>query len=259
MQKGNQWTAAVLAIGSVLLLSACGGSSDTVTHEPATLEQIEGTAVTRITLTPKAAERVGIETIRIRDEVVYRKRIVGGEVVAAPEATATAVGPKSAPSGPRSVWVRVAINPSDLSKIDRRIPVRIFLPRAGEGSVGFTARAVSLPANGRQTNPPDARYFRPDAAGHGLVQGQRVRVELSLTGSGTRRKVVPYSAVFYGVNGETWAYTSPKHLVFVRRPIKVDYVDGDLAILSDGPTLGTRIVTVGVAELFGTEYGIGGH
>lgn len=256
MQNGNRWTAALLAIGSVLLLSACGDSSDAGTHEPATLEQIEGSDVTRIILTPKAAERVGIETVAIRDEVVYRKRVVGGAVVAALEATATAVAQKSATSGPQSVWVQVALNQSDLSKVDRRIPVRIFLPRAGEGSAGFTARLVSMPA---QTNPPSALYFMPDAAGHGLVQGMRVRVELSLMGSGTRRKVVPYSAVLYGLNGETWAYTSPKPLVFVRRPIKVDYVDGDLAILSDGPTSGTRIVTVGVAELFGTEYGVGGH
>jgi hypothetical protein len=30
-----------------------------------------------------------------------------------------------------------------------------------------------------------------------------------------------------------------------------------VAVLSSGPPVGTRIVTVGVAELFGTEFGVG--
>ena len=34
-------------------------------------------------------------------------------------------------------------------------------------------------------------------------------------------------------------------------------IDGDVAVLSSGPPVGTRIVTVGVAELFGTEFGVG--
>ena len=70
--------------------------------------------------------------------------------------------------------------------------------------------------------------------------------------------VVPYSAVFYGPDGETWAYVSPQPLTFVREPIEVaDVVDGAEAILSDGPAPGTEVVTVGVAELYGTEFEVG--
>src|SRR5687768_7258024 len=32
--------------------------------------------------------------------------------------------------------------------------------------------------------------------------------------NGTQRKVIPYAAVVYGLNGETWAYISPGPLVF---------------------------------------------
>lgn len=75
---------------------------------------------------------------------------------------------------------------------------------------------------------------------------------------GKQRKVIPYAAVIYDPQGETWTYTSPEPLVFVRHAISIDQIQGDQAILSDGPPSGTAVVTVGVAELFGTEVGIGG-
>ena len=45
--------------------------------------------------------------------------------------------------------------------------------------------------------------------------------------------------------------------MFIREPVTVDDVEADVAILSSGPEIGTPVVTVGVAELFGTENGIG--
>jgi hypothetical protein len=74
---------------------------------------------------------------------------------------------------------------------------------------------------------------------------------------GKLRKVVPYAAVFYDLNGKTWVYTNPQPLTFVRASISVDSIDGDLAALSDGPPSGTEVVTVGSPELYGTEFGVG--
>ncbi len=74
---------------------------------------------------------------------------------------------------------------------------------------------------------------------------------------GTAREVVPYAAVFYDLNGNTWVYTNPEPLTFVRAHITVDQIDGDLAVLSDGPPSGTVVVTVGASELYGTEFGVG--
>lgn len=86
------------------------------------------------------------------------------------------------------------------------------------------------------------------------VQTTAVRVE----GEGARqRTVIPYSAVLYEPDGKTWTYTSPESLTFVRAPITVETIDGDRAVLSEGPPRGTMVVTVGVAELFGAENGIG--
>lgn len=68
---------------------------------------------------------------------------------------------------------------------------------------------------------------------------------------------IPYAAVLYDPAGKTWAFTSPESLVFVRAPIDVDRIAGDRAYLSTGPPAGTDVVTVGAAELLGTEYEVG--
>jgi hypothetical protein len=75
-------------------------------------------------------------------------------------------------------------------------------------------------------------------------------------GARIRQKIVPYSAVIYGLHGETWTYTNPKRLVYIRHRISVDHVNRNIAVLSHGPRVGTPVVTVGVAELFGIDAGI---
>lgn len=82
------------------------------------------------------------------------------------------------------------------------------------------------------------------------------RVQEMVVG-GAKRKVVPYAAVLYDPRGETWVYTSPEPLVFVRHRIHIEYIRGDRAVLSQGPPTGTAVVTVGAAELFGAEFEIG--
>ena len=88
------------------------------------------------------------------------------------------------------------------------------------------------------------------------IQTSTVR-EVERFGGDTARKVVDYSAVVYEPKGDTAVYTNPEPLVFVRQPVKVDSIDGDLAVLADGPPAGTAVVTVGTAELLGMEFGVG--
>jgi len=91
----------------------------------------------------------------------------------------------------------------------------------------------------------------------------RIRIKTSTVreverfGGETARKVVDYSAVVYEPKGDTSVYTNPSPLVFVRQPIKVDYIEGNLAVLAEGPPAGTAVVTVGTAELLGMEFGVG--
>src|SRR5688572_4119382 len=91
----------------------------------------------------------------------------------------------------------------------------------------------------------------------------RIRIKTSTVrdverfGGETARKVVDYSAIVYDPKGDTIVYTNPSPLVFVRQSVKVDSIDGDLAVLTEGPPAGTAVVTVGTAELLGMETGVG--
>ncbi len=88
------------------------------------------------------------------------------------------------------------------------------------------------------------------------IQTVPVREE-KVVRSGRVQKVIPYASIIYGLHGETWTYTNPEPLVFVRNSITIDYIDADLAVLTEGPPPETLVVTVGVAELYGTETGVG--
>jgi hypothetical protein len=76
------------------------------------------------------------------------------------------------------------------------------------------------------------------------------------SGSGT---VVPYAALLYGPEGKTYVYTSPRSLQYVRAVVKVASIRGDRVLLADGPPPGTQVVTVGAAEVYGTELEVPSH
>lgn len=88
------------------------------------------------------------------------------------------------------------------------------------------------------------------------LKTQEVREQMASRSSALRRSV-PYSALIYDPQGATWVYTSPALRTFVRHKVNVDYIDGDIAFLIDGPPTGTVIASVGVAELYGTEFSVG--
>jgi hypothetical protein len=72
-------------------------------------------------------------------------------------------------------------------------------------------------------------------------------------------EVIPYSAVVYDTDGSTWTYVNIAARTYERKPITVAGIDGDVAQLSAGPPAGSQVVTVGAAELLGTEYNISGE
>jgi hypothetical protein len=84
---------------------------------------------------------------------------------------------------------------------------------------------------------------------------KRLDIQTAAVRSQSDRTVIPYAAVLYDPDGKTWTYTSPKELVFVRKDISVDRIEGGSALLTAGPAAGTAVVTVGADELWGVEYG----
>jgi uncharacterized lipoprotein YbaY len=71
--------------------------------------------------------------------------------------------------------------------------------------------------------------------------------------------VIPYSAVVYDTDGSTWTYVNTSGRTFVRDRITVAAIEGRSAMLSTGPAVGARVVTVGAPELLGAEYDISGE
>ena len=71
------------------------------------------------------------------------------------------------------------------------------------------------------------------------------------------RQVVPYASLIYDPEGNTFVYTSPRPLTFLRAAVTVDRIDSGRVYLSKGPRSGTEVVTVGAAEVYGTELEIG--
>jgi hypothetical protein len=75
--------------------------------------------------------------------------------------------------------------------------------------------------------------------------------------NGAARLVAPYSAVLYETDGSTWVFTNPEPLVFVRHAVTIETIAGEEAILTEGPEVGTKVVSVGGAMLLGAEHGVG--
>jgi hypothetical protein len=252
MKPMRRWLIGMGILAS-MYLSACAGAPAAIEKvPPAYLEPIEGTELQRVILTEKAAQRLDIQTALVREEQVMRKWIVGGVVVAPAE---------SAAADPTSLWVRVLLDQSELDRVNRRAPARI-LPLDDEEEEDEDDEADELFAEADEGPGDDAEeggqglFYLMRKGETGLAPGQRVLVELSRSGSGGSRKIIPFAAVIYEPNGTTWVYTNPETLIFIRQPIVIDYIEGGLAVLFEGPEAGIAVVTVGAAELFGAETGV---
>jgi hypothetical protein len=288
------------------------------------LEPIPGSPAKRVILTAKAAERLGIETSKVREEPIVRNLMVSGlvtfpvplqpiaiqagtgfagvtpkgavaaawrpgaaqssasrptfaipavvrqfavpakstvQLVTAPTAAAAPqpvseqpdVGPGTA-SITGDAWVLVTVSPGEWDKLAKEKPARILPLATREGPV---KEIVALPS-GRPPVEDGKRsmltlYYVVSEKDHGLMANTRVRVELRQSGSEEKRKVVPYGAVYYDAKGATWTYLNAEPLVFERRRIGVERIVGELAVLSDGPAVGTDVVVVGAPLLYGSE------
>lgn len=71
------------------------------------------------------------------------------------------------------------------------------------------------------------------------------------------RRSVPYSSLLYDLDGSTWVYKQVAPLAFERHQIQVVRIQGDNVYMSDGPPVGTAVVTQGAMEIFGTETKVG--
>jgi hypothetical protein len=262
-----------------------------------TVQSIPGSTVPRVTLTAKAAERLGIETGKVAEELVVRRQVVSGLVTlpmdrqakprpagagseslaAAPAATPVGGGfadfgrvgtapapiakPVTAPAAAAApapvageVWVLVALSPREWDRLAKDKPARLLpLPTRDKLGKEIVAKPLGIPPLEDTKRSMLSLYYAVPGKDHGLALATRMRVELELAGAAEKQKVVPYGAVFYDAKGLAWVYVNSGPLAFERQRIAVERIVGDLAVLSEGPPVGTPVVTVGAALLYGAE------
>jgi hypothetical protein len=130
---------------------------------------------------------------------------------------------------------------------------------ASAACLGVCGPALAAPAvhnaPARVEATPDAKIKKvtltPKAAERLGIQIDEVRVDPS------GRRIVPYAAVLYDLTGKTWVYVSADPLTFVRGAVEIDTIKGENVYLKDGPPPGTKVLAAGVAQVFGTEVGVG--
>jgi hypothetical protein len=277
MLRRDRWmvSAAALVIAGVASSGGMGGRA-ALAEEPAKLEEIPGSPLKRVVLTEKAAERLAIATEPVREEPVARWMMVNGEVEAAKAGLPVPVAAGAADAAP--VLVRVPLPGDEAGGAGGQATLVLSIVGKDQGGAGQGGQASAVPgsafvlppgADDRASIPArpavgmaadaKAQYYEvADTAGHGLTPGQDVHVRVAQPGSGAPQKVIPYSAVFYDAHGNVWAYTNPEPLVFVRQPVDVEHIEGDVAVLKEGSTVSGEVVTAGAAELWGVESEFGG-
>ncbi len=148
--------------------------------------------------------------------------------------------------------VVAAVFVGDVTRLASDAPARVRLPG---GDTWAAAARVSQPPVGLGTNPNVQVVFALD-------QGTRLplgaRVDVAIPRATAAAVAVPDSALFYDPRGRPQVYVVREPGVFVRTPVELGPpLDEAHHRLRQGPPVDTRVVTVGVPELIGTETGVG--
>jgi hypothetical protein len=177
---------------------------------------------------------------------------------AAPAPLPVAAGPAPQPAAPvpvvGEVWVLVTLSPGEWDRLAKDKPARL-LPLATREPLAkeLVAKPSGIAPLEDMKRSMLSVYYVVPGKDHGLALNNRMRVELELAGGAAKEKVAPYGAVFYDAKGAAWVYVNTSPLTFERSRITVDRVVGDRAVLAEGPPVGTPVVSVGAALLFGAE------
>ncbi len=154
---------------------------------------------------------------------------------------------------PLRVWVRVSVYAGDLDRLNRRANAHVR--GLGAGGAARPAAPIAAPATAGGPSSNAFFFYEVDNRDGAFRMGERVEVAVPAT---TQHEglAVPYSAILYDVNGGEWVYERTAAQVYSRKRVEVQAIVGDLAVLTRGPPEGALIVSVGAAELFGTEFGV---
>ena len=183
-------------------------------------------------------------------------------VQVSPGQTVTAAAPLFEVVDLSTIWIRVPVYVDLLPKIKRDQAVYLVTldgsPIASKPQLG---KPISAPPTADAASSSADLYYEVDNRDLRLKPGQRIGIDMPMT-SVTEALVIPAAAILYDIYGGTWVYVQSTNSgdggsKFARSRVLLEWVEGDQAIVSQGPAIGTLIVTDGAAELFGTEFGAG--
>lgn len=152
-----------------------------------------------------------------------------------------------------ALWVRVPVYVGLLDELQdvSSVQVRLLHQPATEST---TARIISAPPSADPLSSTADLYFEMANPSGKFQPGERVAVTLPMTKK-EPRKVIPREAVLWDIQGTSWVYVHSGPQEYRRARILIDFTTDTEAVLKYGPDEGTKVVTAGAAELFGTEFG----
>jgi Tfp pilus assembly protein PilX len=157
---------------------------------------------------------------------------------------------------PKQLWVRVPVYVGDLPKLNTETEARVAGLADAPGSESRPAKLVIAPPSANATASTVDLFYEVSNEDLKLRPGQKVGVSVPLQDP-EESLVVPWSAVVHDIHGGAWVYEQLGPQTYAHRRVQVRAVVGKDAVLESGPAPGAKVVTVGVAELFGTEFGVG--
>jgi RND family efflux transporter MFP subunit len=234
-------------------LLAEGAASQRMVEEARAQQAAAAAALTAARARTTAASAGGIGA---RGELTIAAPIAGvlQTVTAAAGQTVAAAAPLFTVTQTDRIWVRVPVYAGDQSALNLNQPVSVF--RLGQSEAPRPAQRVVSPPRADPTSASiDAVYELP-AGTPALKPGERVTVEIPLA-SADSGLVVPDSAVVIDIHGDTWVYQEVGEHTFARRRVAIARHLGGKAVVERGLVAGAKVVDIGAAELFGTEFGTG--
>jgi len=153
-----------------------------------------------------------------------------------------------------TVWVRIPIYVGDAGEVDAARPAQVGPLTARIGNAGRAAMPVPAPPAATPLSGTVDLIYELDNRETKYRPGERLGAVLPLKDP-AESLVIPWSAVLFDIHGGAWVYERTGERTYSRRRVAVRHVIDSAAVLDSGPPPGALIVTVGAAELFGTDTG----
>lgn len=150
-----------------------------------------------------------------------------------------------------ALQIRVPVYAGDLARVDLTLQARVRALSA-DPAMTVSADPVAGPPTADGAAITVDRYYAlgPDGS---YAPGERVLVELPMR-TRSEARTLPAASVVRDAEGAAWVYACAGEHAFKRARIDPLRVAGDRVVFERGPPLGACVVSVGAAEIFGSEF-----